>query len=239
MKQLLLLFLLCPMLLVAQPGWTVFDTLPQGAVRIGMPQEKFSSGLNGNPYLIRNDAEYKALFADSVHALLPVIDFERYELRANTRCMQCFTSCERPQCHRNACRYTRLWFLVDKQMRITVAVDTLNGTDCRVAFEDGDGLVCETDSCLVKLRQNCPTLAKETIDLRSDVVLARTAFVDCAATVSHEIYLDTVNRCMVWRMFIDDGGCHGMKIEAFIFSAPQPPAGYRVVFEEYSDPERY
>jgi hypothetical protein len=233
-KQLMffLLLLLCPLLIFSQTNWAVFDTLPAGVVRIDLPATKSANSFNGDAQVITDDATYRSLFADSVQAKLPVIDFTRYELLSKTYCSQCLTVCgNHPQCHRNACRYTRMWFLMDKQDRVALHPGTLNAENC-YAFRDLQrGMVCTDDSCFGELQQNCRGLKNDTINFDESVVLARTAFVDCTADIAHDLYLDTVNHCVVWRIHVSDGGCRGMEERSFVFEVPKFPAGYVVLFE--------
>jgi hypothetical protein len=240
MMRLLFLFLLSPALLCSQTQWTAFDTVPAGVTRIELPLSKYASGFYGAEFVITNDSVYKAQFPDSAKAKLPAIDFVRYELLSRTQCMQCLRLCgERAPCHRNACRYSRTWYLVDKQHRIAVKADTLETNACMPFRDLRSDLVCYNDSCFSVLQRNCPSLKNAAVNFAQSVVLARTVFVDCMARVEHLLYLDTLNRCVVWRMQTSYGGCHGMEEREFVLTIPKPPAGYRIVFEEYSEPDRY
>lgn len=238
MKRLLFLFLLVSVSLAAQTNLPRRDTVPAGAVRIVLPEPKLSYRFNGNERMVRSDAAYKALFADSVHARLPAIDFRQYELLGKAYCMQCAAHCDHhPQCHRNACRYTREWYLVDRRDRIALSADTLLNIGRCNLFSLSSGLVCRNDSGFSVLQQKCPALKNKNVDFSKSVVLACGVFADCAANIQHELYLDTAARCVVWRMFITYGRCHSMLERDFVFAVPNPPAGYTVAFEPYLEPE--
>lgn len=239
MKQLILIILFCPVLLFSQTSWTALDTIPSGVTRIDLPESKHSSGFSGREYLIKQDADYKALFPDSTQSKLPVIDFRRYELLGKTLCKQCLITCgNHPQCHRNACHYSRSWYLIDKQQRVALHADTLE-TECGAFYFIGDKITCYDDSTFDYLQEHCPGLRNDTVDFDTQMVLARNISVDCLAEIRHELYLDTVNHCVVWRMFVGDGGCHGMTDKAYVLVAPKSPAGYTVKFEQFSMPGDY
>ncbi|HYG52823.1 MAG TPA: hypothetical protein VD905_18090, partial [Flavobacteriales bacterium] len=44
---------------------------------------------------------------------LPKIDFNKYHVSGELICMQCFISCDKPECHANACKKQFAWLLVD------------------------------------------------------------------------------------------------------------------------------
>jgi hypothetical protein len=234
--RLIFLFFLLPVLLPAQAtGWSYFDTLPAGITRITLPQAKSNYSYRGSEFVITNDADYKAQFPDSVKSKLPKIDFTRHELLGKSYCMQCAISCDgHPQCHRNACRYSRSWFLLEKRSRIKIMADTLKGKDCHHFSADADEFICRDDSSFSILQKSCPELKNDTIDFNKRVVVARGIYLDCAAHVKQEFYLDTIQKCMVWRLYSGYGGCHGMLARYFIFSLPKPPDGYQIRLEKYA-----
>lgn len=236
MKRLIFLFLLSPVLLSAQLNLFP-DTLASSAKHIFLPQAKNNYRFSRNQLIITKDADYKSLFADSVHARLPKIDFERYELVGKSSCIQCMTTCKgHPQCHRNACMYTRSWYLVEKKQRITLAVDTLDASICSYLPGFMNELICRNDSSFSELKKSCPSLKNDTVDFNKRVVVVRELYADCAARFEQEFSLDTIRRCMVWRLYTGYGGCHAMIQHCFIFSVPKPPEGYAIRFEEYGLP---
>lgn len=234
MKRLLFFLLLLPVLLPAQTAWPVSDTLPPGATHIWLPAELQDHYFHRSELVITRDADYKALFADSVKPKLPKIDFTRQELVGKSYCMQCIVNCNyHPQCHRNACRYSRSWFLLDKKHRVNLAVDTLNGNACGYFPGFTDEIICRDDSSFSVLQQACPSLKKDSVDFNREIVLARGISFDCLAQVKHEFYLDTAQQCLVWRLYFSDGGCRGLTSRYYIFSLTKPPDGYNIRFEEY------
>lgn len=237
MKRLIFFLLLSPVLLPAQGSLFLPDTLVSGAKFIYLPAMKYNSRFSGKEFTIRNDVDYKSLFADSVKARLPQIDFARYELLAKSYCMQCLTTCHsRPECHRNACMYTRSWYLLEKEPLIMLIADTLDGSVCGFLPGYMNELICRDDSSFSELKKSCPSLKKDTVDFNKRIVIARKLYADCAAHFEQEFYLDTIRRTMVWRLYTGYGGCHRMDERCFIFSLPKPPEGYAIRFEEYGLP---
>lgn len=240
MKRLFFFFLLFPALLPAQTHWPLPDTLPSGAAYIKLPVEKYNHSYHDREFIITNRADYKSLFADSVQSELPDIDFMSYELVANSFCMQCIIGCKsHPQCHRNVCMYKRAWYLLKKTPRIKITADTLDGNKCRVHYGFKSKLICNDDSSFLDLQGYCPSLKDDTIDFNKQIVVARELYLDCAASIEHDFFLDTAQHCLVWRMYTGYGGCHRMDKRYFIFSLPKPPEGYVVLFEEYTLPTEY
>lgn len=233
MKATLLLLLFFPAMLFSQARWAVFGPLPAGVTRIELPTTKHASGFDGRECLVRNEAEYKALFPDSVQSQLPVIDFAHQELLGKTYCGQFLAVCgAHPHCHRNACRYTRTWYLVDTQHRTILPADTLT-TTCNSLPYDYEELVCTNDSTFAQLGEYCSVLRKRAVNFDSSTVLVRSIFTDCNAQITHELYTDTLQQCVVWRLFIVDGGCRGMDESEYVLVTPKPPPGYAVLFEEF------
>jgi hypothetical protein len=240
MKRLLIFFLLLPGFLPAQLGWDELDTLPYGTKRIVLPATKNQSRYGGREFIITRDADYKSLFADSLHAGLPKIDFERYELMARSFCMQCIVTCNgHPQCHRNACMYTRGWYLAEKKQRIVLVADTLDGSACSFLPGFVNEMICRDDSSFSELKRSCPKLKNDSVDFSRRIVVVQKKYLDCAAKVGHEFYLDTVKHCLVWRLYSGYRGCHRMDERSFVFSVPKPPEGYTIRFEHYALPSEW
>lgn len=71
-------------------------------------------------HVITNDTTYYSIFAKYHKDSLPFIDFNKQELVASIACSQCLVYCKHEgwnnePCHRNACRYSEVWFLRDKR----------------------------------------------------------------------------------------------------------------------------
>lgn len=199
-----------------------------------MPVMKHVYSFSRDEYIITNDSDYVSFFHDSVIPRLPKIDFTRYELLTTAYCMQCATVCRgSTSCHRNACRYTRRWFLSDKHNRIAVFADTLNLGRCDYFATYTNGDVCESDSCFAKLKKGCKELNDSMVDFSKQTVLSRHMDMDCAAQVEQDLYLDTANHVLVWRVSVGYGGCHGMQQRSLILAVPKLPDGYTVQFETY------
>jgi hypothetical protein len=49
---------------------------------------------------------------------------------------------------------------------------------------------------------------------------------DCNAIFTHELFLDTSAKKMIWLEHIWDGGCRGMVFKEYRIMFPKPPAGY-------------
>ena len=155
-------------------------------------------------------------------------------------CMQCLVGCNgHPQCHRNACSYTRSWYLLDKNHRIKLAVDSLNGSACSYLPGFVNEMICTDDSSFSELKRSCPTLKNDSIDFSQRIVVVQKYYLDCAAHSEQEFYLDTVKRCLVWRLYTGYGGCNRKEERCFIFSVPKPPEGYEVRFEHYALPSEW
>lgn len=235
MKRLLLFVILFPVVLSAQPYHWDAGLLPPGAAVVEIPAMKREHLYSRAEYIITNEAQYEALFADSVIPELPPVDFLRYELITTTFCEQCAVSCRGNfSCHRNACRYTRRWFLMDKTNRIAVDADTLNLDRCGYFATYTSGDVCESDSCFERLKTQCDDLKDATVDFKKQTVLSRHMDMDCAARVIQDLYLDTVQHELVWRVSVGYGGCHGMQQRTLVLAVPKLPPGYTVRFEEYT-----
>lgn len=233
----LFFLLLLPAFLPAQNSIFLPDTLTSGATYIMLPKVKRNGMYRGSEFVIKNDTDYKSLFEDSVKAKLPKIDFVRYELLAKSYCMQCLATCrDHPQCHRNACMYTRSWYLSEKKQRIMLAADSLDGSACSYLPGFVNEMICRDDSSFSELKRSCPTLKNDSVDFSQRIVVVQKRYLDCAATSKQEFYLDTLNRCLVCRLYTGYGGCHRMDERCFIFSVPKPPGGYEVRFEQYSLP---
>ncbi len=235
MKRLFVLFLFLPVILPAQANGGHFDTLPAGAIGIDLPEVKYYLRYQGNEYVIRQDADYKSLFHDSTHALLPVIDFNKYELVGTVYCLQCLTVCPTYKpCHRSGCDDTRMWYLLNKQHHASLSYDTLEVGNRHAPSYVRDGFACEDDSAFANLQRLYPELKDDSVDFTKQLLLTRAVSVDCMARTEQELYLDTVNRCVVWRLFTAYGGCHGSVERNFFITIPQPPTGYEVRFEEFT-----
>ncbi len=216
-----------------------FDSLSWGATVITLPKEKLNHSY-GKQFVVANEEEYKAIFADSLHATLPKIDFTRNELIARFYCTQCFVRCgDRPGCHPNACRYSRTWNLVEKKNRLALTVQELYGKNCSYFPVFAKEIICRDDSTYSTLIKSCAGMKKDSVDFNQQIVVARKMYVDCAAEVKHEFYLDTAQRCLVWRLYNGYRGCHSMKEDSFIFIVPKLPEGYVVRFEKYEIPSEY
>lgn len=236
MKQLLFIFLLLPLCIPAQNDLTLYPgRIPHGAKQIVLPQTKMSDFSGGSHILVTRDSVYKSLFHDSVHYRLPAIDFSRYELHGASRCIQCGVVCgNRPGCHRNACRYTRNWYLLDKKALQKINTDTIVVTYCSAWNENG----VVNDTAYAALLQQCPELKHFSPDFDSSTVLMRTRFADGCATFTHAFFLDSAARTVTWRVQLVPGGCRGSDNYSFIAVLPRLPEGYRVVFEEYILPSK-
>lgn len=104
-----------------------YDTYAQNIFRpdsmsipIKLP-EKFTGKHIGNfeigkrsnyKYILLDSATYYAVFNQYSKDSLPVIDFNNYDLMLAVYCPQCLAHCPGDDpCHRNACHYTKNWFL--------------------------------------------------------------------------------------------------------------------------------
>jgi hypothetical protein len=234
MKRLLFIFLLFPCCCIAQNGPVLFgDRIPAGAKAIVLPEMKWGTGFSGRHFLVTQDSVYKALFHDSVHHRLPAIDFSRYELHGAANCIQCATVCgNRPQCHRNACRYVRSWYLLEKATLQKVEPDTILTGYCMV-----HDTIVGSDTAYVWVKKYC-AFKNYAPDFETTTLVLRTEFADCLATFTHSFYLDTARHCLVWRLGTADGGCRGGDLHTFAAALPRLPEGYRVVFEEYDIPAK-
>jgi hypothetical protein len=127
--------------------------------------------------------------------------------------------------------------LLDKKSRIVLSAQELNEKDCSFFPGFADELICRDDSCFSVL-SSCVGNKKDSVNFNQQIVVARRAFADCAAHFEQEFYLDTVQRCLVWRLYEGDGGCHSMNERTFVFAVPKPPEGYAIRFEEYALPPK-
>ncbi len=235
MKQLFFIFLLFSLCCPAQNDLSLYPgKIPPGAKGIVLPKTK-TSDFSGRDILVTTDSAYRALFHDSVHHRLPAIDFSRDELHSVTSCIQCVTTCgNHPQCHRNACRYTRNWYLLDKKARQKINTDTIVVTYCSGRNENG----VVNDTAYAALLQQCPELKLFSPDFDSSTVVMRTRSADGCATFTHAFFLDSAARTVTWRMQLTPGGCRGLDNYSFIAVLPRLPEGYRLVFEEYNVPAK-
>ncbi len=235
MIRLLFLFLFLPVLLQAQtPMWEI-DTLPLKATRISLPPMKIDYVFGARQFIITEQAGYKALFADSVQGKLPEIDFTRYELQSRIFCIQCVKGCrDHRVCHRNACMFTRMWYLQEKKNRIALIADTLCRTECELFMGFDGEMICRNDSSFSVLKKGCRALKKTKVDFNSRVVVARELYLDSNARIENEFYLDTAAHQMVWRLFSGNVGSRSSEARTFVFSIPKPPQGYVIRFEEFS-----
>ncbi|CAN5750298.1 hypothetical protein BH11BAC7_BH11BAC7_25990 [soil metagenome] len=238
MMRLIFLFLFLPAYLPAQ--FFFEDPLSPGKKAINLPIVKRLE-YSGEVFIIKQEADYKALFADSVQASLPEIDFSVYELVADYYCVQCGVCCGgRPQPrHRNACRYTRTWHLQNKQQRVMLTAEEMDGKACSFFPFFNDEIICSDDSSYQGLQGSCPGIKKDSVDFSQRIVIGSKMYIDCAAKIEHEFYLDTIRHCLVWRFYSGYGGCRKMNERSFIFSLPKPPPGYTIRFEKYGLPSEY
>ncbi len=241
MKRLIFLSLFAtvfaPIFVSAQTS-LFFDPLPAGTTSITLPKEKLNYSY-GKQFVVASEENYKAIFDDSLHATLPKIDFTRYELIARFYCSQCLVHCDRPGCHRNACRYSRTWNLVEKNNRLALTVQELYGKNCSYFPVFAKEIICRDDSTYSALLNSCPGMKKDSVDFNQQMVVARKIYVDCAAQINHEFYLDTAQHCLVWRLYNGYRGCHSMNERSFVFILPKLPQGYVMRFEEYEIPSEY
>jgi|GEM_PF-3074667 len=227
MKSSLLLFLLLlPCCLDAQ---LFGDTIPGKALL--MPGAKLSS-FGGRSRLVTSDSAYKTLFHDSVHHRLPVIDFSTHELVANAYCVHCIVKCEgRPGCHRNACQYLYSWRLRYKKEYEQVKAEPFSFGDCRVYIREP--VIIRHDSAFAALRGQCEPVQKLTVDFSRRTFIAQSLYGDCNAQFEHHFFLDAESKTMVWRTFSRYGGCKHGGTKQFMFTIPDPPEGYKIVFENF------
>ncbi|MDQ3109519.1 MAG: hypothetical protein M3R17_06450 [Bacteroidota bacterium] len=238
MKRFFFFLLVVPALLSGQTSLSA-DKLPSGTTRITLPETKYRSGYGSKNFVITKEEDYRALFDDSIQSALPYIDFTHYELLANFYCIQCITSCgSHPRCHRNGCRYQRSWHLIDKTQRIALSARELYVEECSFFPGFKDVIICRDDSCFTDLMGSCSVIKKDSVDFNQQIAIARKIYADCAALIQHEFYLDTVQRCLVWRLYEGYGGCSSMNERSYIFSVPKPPDGYTIRFEEYALPSK-
>ncbi len=235
MKQLLFIFLLFSLCCPAQNDLALYPgKIPPGAKPIALPLAKLSD-FSGRSTLVTTDSAYKALFHDSVHYRLPAIDFARYELHGRAGCAQCIAVCgSRPGCHRNACRYTRSWYLLDKTPWQEIHANTVVVVRCYPGKENA----AVNDSAYAALALKCPELNHFTPGFDSSTVLVRSRFADGCAVFAHTFLLDTVAHTLTWRTRLTPGGCRGGNSNFFVAALPRLPEGYTVLFEEYTMPRR-
>lgn len=112
----------------------------------------------------------------------------------------------------------------------------LDGSNCSFFPVFVNSFISRDDSSFSILQGSCAALKNDTIDFNVQIVVARKKYLDCAAHVEHEFYLDTAGRCVVWRLYSAYGGCHVMNEKSFIFALPKPPPGYAIRLEEYTLP---
>jgi len=129
MKKLGLLFFLLPLFSFAQrdknPGDLPWIKTDSGAVRVILPDLNYLDWAKINTTsrsdnTISADSMYHKLFSRFAKDSLPSFDFAKQELYTKSYCMQCISSCPPinghiEPCHRNACRYTAVWFVRNKR----------------------------------------------------------------------------------------------------------------------------
>lgn len=114
----LFLLLLLPFTTMAQEGGNPFLVKGDSTVKwVSLPTKNLhllqEHGRYSNySYVIRHDSIYHRVFKNYSRDSLPAINFQTSELVLRTTCTQCLATCpdNRP-CHRNACRYTSIWFV--------------------------------------------------------------------------------------------------------------------------------
>ncbi|TND08949.1 MAG: hypothetical protein FD123_1803 [Bacteroidetes bacterium] len=210
------------------------DSLTEKGTTIFLPKTKNESIFNKTRYVITRDKDYKALFADSVHSRLPVIDFNKYDLVSRSSCYKCASLCpDQPYCHRDACQYTRGWALIERKGRRKVDADPILVGNCNILFTPGDKNAYRHDSDFAAIRKKCDDFKNYPIDFSKQMIVTHEVFGDCHARFEHEFYIDSVRQCLTWRLYEYYGGCRGGNSYRFIFSVPRVPDHYTIRFEEY------
>lgn len=194
---------------------------------ISLPDRSGGPLFGRNSILVTSDSAYKMLFHDSIHHKLPVIDFDRYELISRSSCIRCLTVCNgKPGCHRDACRYLVSWILAEKNERTPVQPVEVSGCELWNGYEELR--VFTDDSTFRKSGSTC-----RKVDFTKNMVLSYRTFADCNAFFRHEFFLDSVQQCLVWRLFEGRGICAGGFYHQFTFETAKLPENYTVVFEKY------
>ena len=70
------------------------------------------------------------------------------------------------------------------------------------------------------------------VDFNKNGVWQRESWGDCHAIYTHELFLDTAAKKMIWLEHNRYGGCRGMDIKYYRILFPKPPGGYTFELKE-------
>lgn len=95
-----------------------------------------------------------------------------------------------------------------------------------------DDNVIESDSEYAALQSKCPEM-EAAIDFNKETLIVRSEGGDCHVRFTHDFYLDTVRRKMVWIVYNYYGGCRAAGGRRFWCMVPRLPQGYTVEMKTY------
>lgn len=161
---------------------------------------------------------------------MPSIDFRTHQVGFKVYCSFCKKACfhdfyEGSECHRNACDYQFRIYAQRKNRREEILFKSIflpKGMYLR------DSVIGQKEKWADLNKDSLITVA---IDFSKEILLFRAEGGDCHARISHEFYLDHINKKLVWKLYNQYGGCRAGLFAEFLMLVPKPPEGYSISFQ--------
>lgn len=93
-------------------------------------------------------------------------------------------------------------------------------------------VVIDADSTLKKVNEECQTTLPDSINFNTHLLVMARFGGDCFMRLRHKVYLDTVSKTMIWKVYNIWGGCRAGGSRAELIMVPKPPEGYAVKVDE-------
>lgn len=87
------------------------------------------------------------------------------------------------------------------------------------------------DSLLKEFTRGC-TDCIDSFNFNTHIILQGDFLGDCHAKFEDYVYLDTIAKKLIWRVYNIYGGCRAGGGKSFVFKIPKPPIGYTIKVEE-------
>lgn len=92
--------------------------------------------------------------------------------------------------------------------------------------------LCIDNDSLLQLYYDFAGFADDSINLATDILLQSYFGGDCHVRFRHSVFLDTISKKLIWRVYNIYGGCRAGGGRYFVLKVPKPPKGYTIEVEE-------